>query len=96
MKHSKFINNNTFEEWNPVMAGANVGSLNALLEPYHIAFGDKRVLSGDFVIDKRQVVIDSGTEIVKFPKDGYLISADLKEETLSREASKAQQYLSTN
>jgi hypothetical protein len=62
------------------MAGANVGSLNALLQPYHIAFGDKRVLSGDFIIDKRQVVVDSGTEIVQFPQDGILISANLKEE----------------
>ena len=35
------------------MAGSNVGTLNALLEPYHIAFGDKRVLTGDFIIDKR-------------------------------------------
>ena len=73
------------------MAGANIGALNALLEPYHIAFGDKRVLSGDFLIDQRQVIIDSGTEIVKFPKDSYLISADLKEERMSAEASKANQ-----
>ena len=53
LEHSTFVNNNTFEEWSPVMAGANVGSLNALLEPYHIAFGDERVFSGDFIIDKR-------------------------------------------
>lgn len=65
------------------MGGANIGSLNSLLKPYNIAFGDKRVLTGDFIMDKRQVVIDSGTEIVKFPKDGYLVSADLKEEPLS-------------
>ena len=68
------------------MAGSNVGTLNALLEPYHIAFGDKRVLTGDFIIDKRQIVIDSGTEIVKFPKDGFLISAELQEEKQSMEA----------
>jgi hypothetical protein len=68
------------------MAGSNVGTLNSLLEPYHIAFGDKRVLTGDFIIDKRQIVIDSGTEIVKFPKDGFLISAELQEEELSLEA----------
>lgn len=35
------------------MAGANVHSLNALLEAYHISFGDQRVLTGDFVVDKR-------------------------------------------
>lgn len=66
------------------MAGANVGTINALLEPYKIAFGDQRVMTGDFVIDKRQVIIDSGTEIVQFPKDGYLISADLREEPMSK------------
>lgn len=65
------------------MGGANIGSLNSLLKPYNIAFGDQRVLTGDFIMDKRQVVIDSGTEIVKFPKDGYLVSADLREEPLS-------------
>lgn len=78
-KH-KFFNNNTFEMWTPFMAGANVPSLNALLEPYHIAFGDS-VYSGDFYLDKRQVVIDSSTEIIQFPKNGYLISATLNEES---------------
>ena len=85
MKQTSFMNNNTFEIWEPVMAGANVGSINALLEPYNIALGDKRVMTGDFVIDKRQVIIDSGSEIVQFPKDGYLISADLREEPLSKD-----------
>jgi len=40
INQSSFYNNNTFEEWRPVMAGSNIGSLNSLLEPYHIAFGD--------------------------------------------------------
>jgi hypothetical protein len=34
------------------MAGANVPTLNALLDKYHIAFGEK-VVSGEFYIDKR-------------------------------------------
>mmetsp|Transcript_1704 Transcript_1704/g.3008 ORF Transcript_1704/g.3008 Transcript_1704/m.3008 type:complete len:167 (-) Transcript_1704:1279-1779(-) len=90
MQRSNFFNNNTFEVWKPVMAGANVGSLNALLHPYGIAFGDQRVVSGDFVIDKRQVIIDSGTEIVKFPKDGFLISANLKEEPMSAQTRRSE------
>jgi membrane-bound transcription factor site-1 protease len=53
MQKASFMNNNTFERWEPVMAGANVGSINALLQPYKIALGDKRVMTGDFVIDKR-------------------------------------------
>lgn len=52
MKKSKFFNNNTFELWTPFMAGANVPSLNSLLEPYHIAFGEK-VFSGEVFLDKR-------------------------------------------
>jgi membrane-bound transcription factor site-1 protease len=31
MEESSFFNNNTSEEWKPVMAGANIPSLNALL-----------------------------------------------------------------
>jgi len=46
MEKSTFLNNNTYEEHKPLMAGANVGTLNALLDPYNIAFGDKRVFTG--------------------------------------------------
>ena len=63
------------------MAGSNVPSLNSLLEPYNIAFGQK-VFSGEFYLEKRQVVIDSATEIIKFPKNGYLLSAKLSEESI--------------
>lgn len=52
MKKNKFFNNNTFELWTPFMAGANVPTLNALLAPYHIAFGEK-VFSGEIYLDKR-------------------------------------------
>ena len=47
-----------------MMAGSNVRTINALLEPYHIGLGDQRVMSGDFILDKRRIVIDSGSEIV--------------------------------
>ena len=80
MKRNAFFNNNTFEIWTPLMAGANIPSINALLAPYQIAFGEK-VFSGDFLLDKRQVMIDSGSEIIRFPKNGYLISAKLSEES---------------
>jgi len=53
LEKSMFYNNNTFEEWKAVMAGTNNPTLNALLEPYHVALGDQRVFSGDFIIDKR-------------------------------------------
>ena len=77
MSDNALFSHDIGDELKPVMAGSNVGTLNALLEPYNIAFGDKRVFSGDFILEKRQVVINSGTEIVEFPKDGFLISAGL-------------------
>lgn len=66
MKQNRFFNNNTFELWTPFMAGANIPTLNALLEPYHIALGEQ-VFSGELIIDKRQIAIDSGSEIIQFP-----------------------------
>lgn len=63
------------------MAGSNLPSLNALLQPYNIAFGEK-VFSGEFFLEKRQIMIDSGTEIIRFPKHGYLMSAKLNEESM--------------
>ena len=81
MRRNTFFNNNTFELWTPFMAGSNVPTLNALLDPYHIAFGEKGVFSGDFQLDKRQVMVDSGSELIRFPAGGYLISASLTEES---------------
>ena len=63
------------------MAGSNVPTLNSLLEPYNIAFGEN-VFSGEFFLEKRQIMIDSGTEIIRFPKDGYLLSTSLSEESI--------------
>ena len=39
IQSKKYFNNNTFEDWQPFMGGANVPTINKLLEPYHIAFG---------------------------------------------------------
>lgn len=62
------------------MAGSNVPTINALLEPYSIALGEK-VFSGEFFIEKKQVMIDSGSELIRFPKEGYLVSTSLSEES---------------
>lgn len=53
LENSKFYDNDTSKELEPIMAGANVRSLNALLDPYGIAFGDQRVWSGDFIFDRK-------------------------------------------
>lgn len=39
IEKTNYVNTGTFEDWKPFMGGANVPSLNALLQPYHIAFG---------------------------------------------------------
>jgi len=80
MHKNEFFNNNTFERWSPFMAGGNILALNELLAPYHVAFGE-RVFSGDFQISKKQVLVDSSTELIRFPRGGYLVSALLNEES---------------
>ena len=52
-------------------------TLNALLQPYHIAFG-QGVFKGEFKMGDRQVDIVSGSEIIKFPRGGYLLSPQLE------------------
>ena len=65
------------------MAGSNVATLNTLLDPYHIAFG-QGVYNGSFKLaDQQRIYIQSSTEIIKFPKGGYLISEKLYEQVPS-------------
>ncbi|CAH9091669.1 unnamed protein product [Cuscuta europaea] len=73
MVKMRFFDDNTRSWWTPVTGGANVPALNDLLAPFGIAFGDK-ILNGDFVIDGEQSRYASGTDIVKFPRGGYLHS----------------------
>lgn len=47
LSSKKYYNIVTFEEWYPFMGGANVPTLNSLLNPYHIAFG-QGVYQGSF------------------------------------------------
>lgn len=62
------------------MAGSNVATLNSLLDPYHIAFGTG-VYTGNFrLADQQRITMQSSTEIIKFPKGGYLIAESLKEQ----------------
>lgn len=59
------------------MGGSNTPTLNSLLNTYHISFG-QGIYSGDFEVQNHKIEISSGSEIVRFPKNGYLISAELK------------------
>ncbi|RAL53760.1 hypothetical protein DM860_004231 [Cuscuta australis] len=73
MVKMRFFDDNTRSWWTPITGGANVPALNDLLAPFGIAFGDE-ILNGDFVIDGEQSRYASGTDIVKFPRGGYLHS----------------------
>ncbi|KAJ4958200.1 hypothetical protein NE237_025311 [Protea cynaroides] len=73
MVKMRFFDDNTRSWWTPVTGGANIPALNDLLAPFGIAFGDK-ILNGDFSIDGEQSRYASGSNIVKFPRGGYLHS----------------------
>ncbi|KAB1669600.1 hypothetical protein ES319_1Z028800v1 [Gossypium barbadense] len=73
MVKMRFFDDNTRSWWTPVTGGANIPALNDLLEPFGIAFGDK-ILNGDFSVDGEHSRYASGTDIVRFPRDGYIHS----------------------
>ncbi|MBA0764397.1 hypothetical protein Gotri_013753, partial [Gossypium trilobum] len=73
MVKMRFFDDNTRSWWTPVTGGANIPALNDLLAPFGIAFGDK-ILNGDFSIDDEQSRYASGTDIVRFPRGGYVHS----------------------
>ena len=85
-------------------SGANIPALNGLLEPFGIAFGD-RIYNGELnmMSDKKVTVSDehislliikyySGTSIVRFPKQGHLVSFALEDQTehILRQASRTE------
>ncbi|KAK6944966.1 Peptidase S8/S53 domain [Dillenia turbinata] len=73
MVKMRFFDDNTRSWWTPVTGGANIPALNDLLAPFGIAFGDK-ILNGDFSIDGEQSRYASGTDIMKFPRGGFVHS----------------------
>ncbi|XP_042382755.1 subtilisin-like protease SBT6.1 isoform X3 [Zingiber officinale] len=91
MVKMRFFDDNTRSWWTPVTGGANIPALNELLAPFDIAFGDK-ILNGDFSINGEQSHYASGTDIVMFPKGGYLHSFEFQDNS---EASATQNILSS-
>lgn len=71
MVKMRFFDDNTRSWWTPVTGGANIPALNDILAPFGIALGDK-ILNGDFFIDGEQSRYASGTDIVKFPRGGFV------------------------
>lgn len=82
MVKMRFFDDNTRSWWTPVTGGANIPALNDLLAPLGIAFGDK-ILNGDFSVTGEQSRYASGTNIVKFPRGGYVHSFPFSDESES-------------
>ncbi|XP_061343832.1 subtilisin-like protease SBT6.1 isoform X1 [Gastrolobium bilobum] len=76
MVKMRFFDDNTRSWWTPVTGGANIPALNDLLAPFGIAFGNK-ILNGDFSLLGEQSRYASGTDIVRFPRGGYVHSFSL-------------------
>lgn len=75
MRSVRFEDDNTRSWWLPVSAGGNVPSLNALLEPFGVGFGN--IVASGLVHAKRSYFrFESGNTLVRFPKGGELLYAD--------------------
>uniref|UniRef100_A0A7N0TYX2 Uncharacterized protein n=2 Tax=Kalanchoe fedtschenkoi TaxID=63787 RepID=A0A7N0TYX2_KALFE len=83
MVKMRFFDDNTRSWWTPVTGGANIPALNDILGSFGIAFGDK-ILNGDFFIDGEQSRYASGTDIVKFPRGGFVHRFPLMDSSESR------------
>lgn len=82
MVKMRFFDDNTRSWWTPVTGGANIPALNDLLAPLGIAFGDK-ILNGDFSVTGEHSRYASGTNIVKFPRGGYVHSFPFSDDSES-------------
>ncbi|CAF3593680.1 unnamed protein product [Adineta steineri] len=79
MKRVQFYDENTRQWWLPETGGANLPALNNLLKPLGIALGDT-ILEGNFDLGEHMIYYASGTHIVQFPADGYLIYRPLNDQ----------------
>lgn len=79
MRKVKFYDENTRQWWMPDTGGSNIPAINELLSPLGMAFSD-HVFEGDFTLGDHDMYYASGTSIAKFPKDGILISRNLKDQ----------------
>lgn len=77
----KFFDDNTHKLWFPLTGGSNLPSLNGLLDPFGISFGNK-VYEGIIQIKNEKTTYSSGTSIIRFPAGSMLVFFDLNEQTL--------------
>ncbi|XP_014212506.1 membrane-bound transcription factor site-1 protease [Copidosoma floridanum] len=81
MRKVKFYDENTRQWWVPDTGGANVPALNDLLyDSWGIALGDS-VRDGQFTLGQHPTVTyASGTIITHFPKKGFIMHAELRDQ----------------
>lgn len=85
LKKHRFVSEVTQKEWEPVIGGAHLGSINTLLKPYGIAFKESSY-SGTIVVGEEKFKIESGAIIEKFPNKGFLFSGKLFEDKVMIES----------
>ncbi|OQR87187.1 membrane-bound transcription factor site-1 protease [Achlya hypogyna] len=74
---------NTLSHWQPVVGGANVPAINALLAPFGIAFGTS--IWSSFPLPKGRtdaVAVVSSSSLVRFPVGGHVYYTTLRNATL--------------
>eukprot|EP01063_Lacrimia_lanifica_P032316 TRINITY_DN5509_c0_g1_i1.p1 TRINITY_DN5509_c0_g1~~TRINITY_DN5509_c0_g1_i1.p1 ORF type:complete len:1061 (+),score=378.03 TRINITY_DN5509_c0_g1_i1:75-3257(+) len=75
MEKAVFLDDNTGETWSPLMGGANLPALNALLAPFDVAFASD-VYSGNARWGALEAEVKSGAALKKFPKGGYVFASE--------------------
>ncbi|KAJ8674081.1 hypothetical protein QAD02_005343 [Eretmocerus hayati] len=81
MRQVKFYDENTRRWWVPDTGGSNIPALNdLLLKNWGIAFGDS-VRDGQFILGQHPpVTFSSGTVISRFPSEGFIMHAGLRDQ----------------
>lgn len=77
IKHVRFFDDNTENWWNAETGGANVPALNNLLAPHGIEIAGG-AFEGSIRHEGNRAKFASGSSIRRFPADGFVMSARLR------------------
>ena len=80
IEKNTYYNTAHLETRKPIIGGANIPSLNELLNSFGIALGSS-VFAGDLQLLNKTISYFSGSYIIKFPKNGFLFTFDLFNES---------------
>ena len=70
----------TYKSLKPLVGGSNIPSLNDLLSRWGIGLASN-VVRGDFWLEGKRVGVRSGSYITEFPKGGYMLTFEMKNES---------------